>query len=45
MREKFTKREDNDENMYPEEIIEEDFENDGIDAEEEGFWIGYNHAY
>ncbi|MBS3157046.1 hypothetical protein J4442_02625 [Candidatus Woesearchaeota archaeon] len=46
MREKFTRvREDDDENMYPKEVIEEEFDNDEIDAEEEGFWVGYNNAY
>jgi hypothetical protein len=34
-----------DENMYPNELIEENLENDGISTEEEGFWIGYNRAY
>tara|TARA_Y100000034_G_C6862359_1_gene392637 strand:+ start:906 stop:1037 length:132 start_codon:yes stop_codon:yes gene_type:complete len=33
------------ENMYPDEIIEEELENDEISTEEEAFWRGYNHAY
>jgi len=46
MQEKFVRvREDSEENMYPDEIIEENLDNDGIDVEEEGFWIGYNNAY
>ncbi len=45
MKEKFTRRKEDEENIYPDEIIEENLENDGIDDEEEGFWIGYNHAY
>jgi hypothetical protein len=38
-------REEDDENMYPDEIIEEELENDEISIEEEGFWRGYNSAY
>ena len=38
-------REENEENMYPDEIIEEKLENDEISIEEAGIWRGYNRAY